>query len=252
MNNPFDLTGRVALVTGAGRGLGLEMARSMACAGAHTYISARDEARLLAAQRQLLSDGIEVSVLAFDVTDEIERINAIDTIVAERGRLDILINNVGQRMRQPIDAIAAKDLAAMLDSNVVSFYALARAVAPLMAQGGYGRIIMMSSIAASVARMGDAAYITSKGAVEALTRALACEWGSQGVLTNAIAPGGFTTETNGPMAGIRNAQGGHRAPVGRWGRPEEIGPVALFLASPASSYVNGIVLPVDGGVTVQF
>lgn len=140
----------------------------------------------------------------------------------------------------------------LMDVNVTAPLLLARAAAPHMVRNGYGRIIMLSSAAAHRARAGDAAYIASKGAVEALTRAFACEWGRLGVNTNAISPGPFTTQVNAAMAADPKIMEIVRqgSPLGRWGDPKEIGGACVFLASPAASYVNGAVLMVDGGITI--
>ena len=142
----------------------------------------------------------------------------------------------------------------MLETNVTAAYALARGAAAQMKRNGYGRIIMLSSSAAIRARAGDVAYITAKGAVESMTRALACEWAREGVLTNAIAPGPFATETNAAYVNDPALLAGlvSRSPVERWGQPDEIGPACVFLASPAASYINGVVLPVDGGITIHY
>ena len=249
--NPFDLTGRVAVVTGGGRGLGLAMATAMARAGARVHVNGRDASTLAAAIEPLTAEGLSLAALPFDIADPEAATAAIDAMVADEGRLDILVNNVGQRFRAPIEAIDGAAFGTMLDVNVRAPYLLARAAAGHMKRGGYGRIILISSLSARRARAGDAAYIASKGAIEALTRALAWEWGRDGITTNAIAPGPFATETNAgvvadaTMAAVLQAS----SPLGRWGEPHEIGGACLFLASPAASYVNGAVLAVDGGIS---
>jgi gluconate 5-dehydrogenase len=250
--HPFSLTGRVAIVTGGGRGLGFAMAAAMAQAGASVHITGRDAGALADSAARLTAEGLAVRPLAFDVGDPAAGRAAIDGVAVSEGRLDILVNNVGQRFRAPVEAIGADEIGSMLDVNVAAPFLLAQAAAPHMARGGYGRIILLSSSAATRARAGDAAYIASKGAIEALTRALACEWGRQGITTNAISPGPFATETNAAMKQDPAIQQIIRttSPLGRWGEPHEIGGACLFLASPAASYVNGAVLVVDGGISI--
>jgi gluconate 5-dehydrogenase len=251
ISHPFDLSGRVAVVTGGGRGLGLAMAEAMARAGARVYINGRDRAVLAAAAAPLTAAGLAIFPLPFDVAETDAGIAALSEIAEREGRLDILVNNVGQRLRAPIEAIGPAEFSTMLDVNVAAPYALSRAAAEHMRRGEYGRIILLSSTAARRARAGDAAYIAAKGAIEALTRALAWEWGSAGITTNAISPGPFATEANAEMArdpatiAVLKAN----SPAGRWGRPDEIGGACVFLASPAASYVNGAILNVDGGIS---
>lgn len=250
--HPFDLTGRVAIVTGGARGLGLAMAEAMARAGAVVHINGRDAQRTGDAAGRLAASGLAVHSLPFDVEDEAAGIAAVEAVGARHGRLDILVNNVGQRLRAGIDDIALDGLRSMLSANVGGPFSLAKAAAPWMMKGGYGRIIMLSSSAATRASAGDAAYIATKGAIEALTRALACEWGRKGITCNAISPGPFATETNAKLtadpAVLDFIQ--KTSPLGRWGETHEIGGACVFLASPAAAYVNGIVLPVDGGITI--
>ena len=251
--DPFDLTGRVAIVTGAGRGLGLAMARALGRKGARVYLNGRDTVKLAEAARGLVAEGLDTRPLPFDVADAKAATSAVDQVAHAEGRFDILINNVGQRLRAPVEDISPAAFDALLQVNVGAAYALAQAAAPHMIRGGYGRIVMLSSTAGTRARAGDVAYIAAKGAIDALTRALACEWGPRGVHCNTIAPGPFATETNAAffadpamIALIRS-----RSPLARYGDPEEIGGACVFLASPASSYVNGVVLAVDGGISIS-
>jgi gluconate 5-dehydrogenase len=250
--HPFDLAGRVAIVTGGGRGLGLAMAAAMARAGASVHITGRDADALAESAGRLANEGLAVRPLPFDVGDAEAGRAAIDGVASQEGRLDILVNNVGQRFRAPVEAIGTDEMSAMLAVNVAAPFLLAKAAAVHMARGGYGRIILLSSSAATRARAGDAAYIASKGAIEAMTRAFACEWGRHGITTNAISPGPFATETNEAMTHDPAVQRiiQTSSPLGRWGEPHEIGGACLFLASPAASYVNGAVLAVDGGISI--
>jgi gluconate 5-dehydrogenase len=251
--SPFDLQGRVALVTGGGRGLGFEMARSLAGAGAIVHINGRDAEALEAAAGRLRTEDLDVRANAFDVGDERGALAAIEGIRNDHGRLDILVNNVGARLRRPATGISVQEFAELLNVDLVASFVLSRAAAQLMIEGGYGRIIMVTSTTALLAAAADAAYTAAKGGLAALTRSLACEYGTHGITCNALCPGTFATETNAEAARnpVAAAWLAGRTPLGRWGRPEEIGGACLFLASPAASYVTGATLVVDGGLTAS-
>lgn len=250
----FDLDGRCALVTGASRGLGLEIAIALAQAGATVLLNGRDQERLERLVRQLQEQGGAAQALAFDVADASARDGVLAALSEARQEIDILVNNVGQRRRGPVADCPPEDFRALLDANLAAPYALARALAPQMCARGWGRIINLCSIAGPRARPNDAAYTAAKGGLAALTRALAAEFGQHGVTSNGIAPGFFLTETNLPMsedtAVARFVE--ERIPLARWGRPQEIAGAAVFLASDAASYVNGHVLTVDGGLSSAF
>ncbi|KRB83147.1 hypothetical protein ASE00_13560 [Sphingomonas sp. Root710] len=243
----FSLADKTAVITGAGRGLGLEMARAMAAAGAHAVITGRTKVTVEQAVSLLRDEGLSVSGAVFAIEDEAAMIAAFERIARQRGGIDILVNNVGNRLRAPIEEITPAAFRHMLEVDLVSAYAASREVVRHMPDGG--RILMISSIQGSRGRRGDAAYITAKGGMIALTRSLACEFAPRKITCNALAPGGFTTEANKdhlaqPEVMERVKQ---RSPLGRYGHPWEIRGPAVFLASPAASFITGAVLVVDGG-----
>ncbi len=247
MHEQFDLSGRVALVTGSARGLGFEIARGFAKAGATVFLNGTSAERLAGAVERLAAEGLGATPLCFDVSDEAAAAEAVARIALATGRFDILVNNVGVRMREPLERIGAAELRRMLDVDLVASFALARVAAPHMARGGYGRIINISSTIAMRGRKGDAAYIIAKGGVNAMSIALANELGTAGITCNAIMPGAFLTETNQHLTQPEMVEKYSRLPVGRVGQPPEIAGPAVFLASPAAGYVTGVCLPVDGG-----
>ncbi len=251
---PLLLDGKIALITGAGRGLGLEMARALAQAGAHVILNGRDLARLDQAVTAINAEGGSAEAMAFDVTDENSVPDAFAAIAARHGGLDILINNVGKRDRRDFFAFALDDVRDMLEANLIAPFDLSRRAAQLMTSRGSGRIINVTSIAGPIAGGGDAAYTAAKGGLEALTRASAAALGSDNITVNAIAPGFFATEANhekvaDPEITVWLEQ---RTALGRWAQPNEIAGAAVFLASPSASYITGQVIVVDGGYLSHF
>jgi gluconate 5-dehydrogenase len=244
----FSLQGKVALVTGASRGLGWAMAQALAKAGAHVLLNARDPAALEERVAQLSVQGTQGEAAAFDVTDHAAGAACIDSVMARLGRFDILVANAGIQHRKPITEFERGDFERVINTNVTAVWALAKEAARVMIPRKAGRIIMTGSVSALLARPTISAYIASKGAVHALTRELAVELAPHDITVNTIAPGYFATELNTALIQNRdfNEWVCRRTPAGRWGRLDEIGPAAVFLASDEASFVNGHVLTVDG------
>jgi gluconate 5-dehydrogenase len=243
----FSLEGRVVLITGARGGLGLEMARGMAAAGALVGINGRD-ARLAQEAAASIPNAFAAP---FDITDLAAAAAGLDAVVARHGRLDCLVNNAALRDRRPFQDIAADDLRRLLETNLVAAYEVSRLAARHMEGRGSGRLLFITSMVGPQSFQGDPAYTASKGALSALMRALAVELGPQGITANAIAPGFFLTDVNASFfAGPQATELGRRIPLRRWGRPDELVGAAIFLASDAASYVNGHVLTVDAGLSI--
>ncbi len=246
----FSLKGKIALVTGASRGLGLEMARAMSSAGATVVLAARGGERLNQAAEQIRTEGGVADVEAFDLTDEAAIIQAVANVTARHGRIDILLNNAGICIWNDFLTSTLDSWHQTINTNLTATYLLAREVArPMIAQGS-GRIINVGSFVSTKGREKLQAYVASKHGVAGLTKSLAAELGQHGIRCNGICPGYFLTEmaetvTNNPkmMETVRS-----HISVGRWGNPEELGGAAIFLAAEASSYINGHMLMVDGGV----
>jgi gluconate 5-dehydrogenase len=249
--NLFDLTGRLALVTGSSRGLGLAIARALAEAGAIVMLNGRDENALAAAAASLAADGLDARTAAFDVTDPDAVNAAVGQIEETSGPLAILVNNAGIQIRAPLAEFTQENWRRIFETNVDSAFYVAQAVAKRMIARGNGKIINIASVQSELARPATAPYAATKGAIRMLTRAMAAEWGPLGLQVNAIAPGYFDTALTATLVEdvAFSSWLGNRVPAGRWGRPEELAGAAIFLASDASSYVNGHILFVDGGMT---
>ena len=252
--NPFDLSGKLALITGGGSGLGLAIAGGLANAGARVVINGRDQAKLDSAMEQLAEAGHSVSMSAFDVTDEAAVCKSVAEIGSSIGAIDILVNNAAMNHRKPFVDFSLDQWRELQATNADGPFLVTRSVVRGMQKRRRGKVINICSIASDLGRPNISAYAVSKGALKMLTRTLAVEMAPHNVQVNGIAPGFFKTEMNAPL--IANAEFSawvaKRTPAGRWGEPPEIGGAAVFLASDAADYVTGHILYVDGGFSASY
>lgn len=252
--NGFDLKGKVAIVTGGNGGIGLGMARGLAAAGAGVAVAARDTAKSAAAVKALEALGAQAFAVEVDVSREAS-VAAMVQAVAERfGRLDILVNNAGINIRKPPETYTLDEWRRILDTNLTSAFLCSKAVYPFMLKAGGGKIINVGSMLSLFGASFAAAYGASKGGIVQLTRGLASAWAKDNIQVNAVLPGWIDTDLT--VQARKDVPGLHdrvlaRTPAGRWGVPDDLAGVAVFLASPASDFVTGAAIPVDGGYSIQ-
>ncbi len=250
----FDLGGRVAVVTGGNGGIGLGMAAGLAEAGASVAIAARDQAKMESARMRLEEKGATVMTVGVDVADR----TSIDAMVAEVvgrfGRLDVMVANAGINVRKPPEDYAPEEWQKILDVNLNGPFFCAQAVYPLMKKQGGGKIITIGSMASIFGLPFASAYASTKGGIVQMTRVLATAWAKDNIQANAILPGWIDTDLT--RKARTDIDGLHdrvvdRTPAGRWGDPKDFAGIAVFLASPASDFVTGTAIPVDGGYSVN-
>ncbi|GGG23002.1 gluconate 5-dehydrogenase [Caldovatus sediminis] len=248
----FDLTGRLALVTGSSQGIGLALAKGLAEAGARVVLNGRDPAKLAAAAATLAEAGIAAEQAPFDVTDPIAVDDAVAGIEARLGPIGILVANAGVMRRSPSAEMPPAMWREVLATNLDGVFWCCQAVGRRMiARGRGGKIITICSVMSELGRPTIAPYAASKGALRMLTRTLCAEWARHGIQVNGVAPGYFATELTNALVNDPEftAWLTRRVPAGRWGRLEELVGATVFLAAPASDFVNGHLLYVDGGMT---
>jgi gluconate 5-dehydrogenase len=248
MTGLFDLTGRRALVTGSSRGIGYALARGLAEAGADVVLNGRDRDSLERAAATLTAvAGRPVDTALFDVTDA----GAVEAAAQSLGRVDVLVNNTGVQHREPMLDVSADNFRRVVDTNLTSAFLVGRAFAAGMVQRRHGKIVNICSVQSWLARPGIAAYAASKGGLAMLTKGMCAEWAGHGITVNGLAPGYVVTELTQPLVDdpefdrwIRS-----RTPAGRWASVEDLVGTLIWLCAPASDFVNGQVVAVDGGLT---
>ena len=251
LSSLFDLSGKTALITGSSDGLGLAMARGLAAAGAGIVLNGRDAKKLAAAAKSFAEAGHKVKARAFDVADEKAVLGAFEHFDADGVEIDILVNNAGIQLRKPMVDLATDEWRRVVDVHLTGSFQVGREAARRMiARGRGGKIINIASLGSEVARPTISPYVAAKGGVRMLTRSMAAEWARHDIQANAIGPGYIATEMNRALLDDPkfDAWVKGRTPSGRWGKPEDLIGVTIFLASSASDYVNGQTIYVDGGL----
>lgn len=249
----FDLSGKRALITGSSQGIGFALARGLAAAGASVVLNGRDAAKLESAAETLRAEGATLDTLTFDATDHDAVRRAVDGYEADRGAIDILVNNAGMQHRTPLEDFPADAFERLLQTNIASVFHVGQAVARHMIKRGEGKIVNICSVQTALARPGIAPYTATKGAVANLTKGMATDWAKHGLQCNGLAPGYFDTPLNKALVEDPTFTEwlSNRTPAGRWGNVEELVGTCIFLSSAASSFVNGTVVYVDGGITAS-
>lgn len=249
-NRLFDLSGRTALVTGSTRGLGNAIARGLGDAGARIVLNGRSVQAVAETAEAMRADGYTVFEAAFDVTSEADVVRTFERLDAEGLAIDILVNNAGIQHRQPLVELSLADWQRVIDTNLTSAFLIGREAARRMIPRGHGKIVNIGSLTSELARATVIPYTVAKGGMKMLTKGMAAEWAKDGIQANAIGPGYMLTDMNEAL--INNPQFDAwvkgRTPAARWGKPEELVGAAVFLSAPASDYVNGQMIFVDGGM----
>ncbi|WP_373505456.1 SDR family NAD(P)-dependent oxidoreductase [Aestuariivirga sp.] len=254
MTGPFDLTGRVALVTGGNGGIGLGIAKGLAAAGASVAIAGRNAEKTAAAIAELKAMGGRAIAVAADIADETSAGQMVQTVADQLGRLDILVANAGINIRKPPEDYSLAEWHTILDTNLTGTFLCAKAVLPAFKAAGGGKIITIGSMASIFGGGIIGPYAASKGGVVQLTKSLAVSWAQHNVQVNAILPGFIDTPlTRGGRQSAPEmfAKVVDRTPAGRWGVPEDLAGLAVFLASRASDFITGTAIPADGGYSIH-
>ncbi|MET0675251.1 MAG: glucose 1-dehydrogenase [Bradyrhizobium sp.] len=253
-SGPFDISGKVAIVTGGNGGIGLGMAKGLAKAGAAIAVVGRNEAKSAAAVAELAQAGARAIAVAADVTDKAAVAAMAERVARELGRIDILINNAGINIRKPPDQLDIAEWNSVIQTNLTSAFLCSQAVYPAMKKAGGGKIINIGSMMSIFGAPFAPAYAASKGGIVQFSRACATAWAKDNIQVNSVLPGWIDTDLT--KGARREVQGLHervlsRTPAGRWGIPADFAGIAVFLASEASDFVTGTAIPVDGGFSVQ-
>jgi 2-dehydro-3-deoxy-D-gluconate 5-dehydrogenase len=250
----FDLTGKVAIVTGGNGGIGLGMARGLSNAGADIAVVGRNEAKSAAAVEELKAQGVRAISVVADVTDEAAVGSMVELVRREFGRIDILVNNAGINIRKPPQALAIAEWDRVIKTNLTSAFLCSQAVYPTMKAGGGGKVINIGSMMSIFGASFAPAYAASKGGIVQFTRACACAWAADNIQVNAVLPGWIDTDLT--KRARQDVDGLHervlaRTPTARWGAIDDFAGIAVFLASHASDFVTGAAIPVDGGFSIM-
>jgi 2-deoxy-D-gluconate 3-dehydrogenase len=250
----FDLTGKIAIVTGGNGGIGLGIARGLAEAGADIAIVGRNQAKSDAAVAEIKARGARAISVAADVTDNGAVSSMVERVARELGRIDILVNNAGINIRKPPHALELAEWDSVIDTNLTSAFLCSKAVYPAMKAAGHGKIINIGSMMSIFGASFAPAYAASKGGIVQFTRACACAWASDNIQTNAILPGWIDTDLTKrarvEVAGLHERVLA-RTPAARWGEIDNFAGIAVFLGSSASDFVTGAAIPVDGGYSIM-
>jgi 2-deoxy-D-gluconate 3-dehydrogenase len=250
----FDLRGRVAIVTGGNGGIGLGMARGLAEAGADIAIVGRNEAKSTAAVAELKRQGVKAMAVTADVTEKAAVADMVARTASELGRIDILVNNAGINIRKPPHALEIEEWDSVIRTNLTSAFLCSQAVYPVMKQAGGGKIINIGSMMSIFGASFAPAYAASKGGIVQFTRSCAVAWAADNIQANAVLPGWIDTDLT--RRAREQVDGLHdrvlaRSPAARWGTSADFAGIAVFLASPASDFVTGTAIPVDGGYSIM-